>query len=307
MTSSIEFPDESPSQLLEDKICIVAGGGRGIGKATAFYLADAGATVVVNDLGTDPEGTEHSDEPATQVVEAIRERGGTAQAHFGDITSLEYTEQLIEDTVDQYGRVDGIINYAGVLADTILYKMSGDQWDRVIDVHLRGHFSLLRNVAAHWRERAGDGQLDTQRSFVTVTSRSALGNPGQANYAAAKSGIMGLTWTAAAELKRLNVRVNSLMPTAYTRMIEEIPEEKRPFSSDEMPPEKVAPIAAYLMSDEAEDINGCIVRAAGDAIGLVSEPSIDRLAYQNGGWTLDDIADRFRESVGSDVSLDRTQ
>jgi NAD(P)-dependent dehydrogenase (short-subunit alcohol dehydrogenase family) len=183
--------------------------------------------------------------------------------------------------------------------------MSGEQWDKVIDVHLRGHFALLRNLASHWRERDKEEGLNSQRSFLALTSRSALGNPGQANYAAAKSGVMGLTWTAAQELSRYNVRVNALMPTAYTRLIEEIPEEKRPFTRDEMPPEKVAPVAGYLLSDAAEDINGCIVRSAGDEVGLVSDPSIVRVMFKESGWTVDDLDERFRETVGKDFRLDK--
>jgi NAD(P)-dependent dehydrogenase (short-subunit alcohol dehydrogenase family) len=293
--------------MLEDNVCIVAGGANGLGEATARHLGEQGATVVVNDLGTDPTGETASEEPAQVVADAIEAEGGTAMAHFGDVTDLDYTEELVADTVEAYGRVDGLVNFAGILSDDLLVNMDGDQWDRVVDVHLRGHFALLRNLAAHWRERAKaqDG-LDSQRSFLALTSRSALGNPGQANYSAAKAGVMGLTWTASRELARYDVRVNALMPTAFTRLIEEIPEGKRPFTRDEMPPEKVAPVVGYLLGDAAEDINGCIVRSAGDEVGLVSEPTIDRQAFREGGWTVESLADRFRETVGQDVDLDRT-
>jgi NAD(P)-dependent dehydrogenase (short-subunit alcohol dehydrogenase family) len=295
--------------MLDDKVCIVTGGANGLGEAAARHLGERGATVVVNDLGTDPTGDTASEEPAQEVADAIESDGGTAMAHFGDVTDLSYTEQLVEDTVETYGRVDGAVNFAGILDDDFVFNMSGDQWDRVVNVHLRGHFALLRNLASHWRDRAKaqDDGLDSQRSFLALTSRSALGNPGQANYAAAKSGVMGLTWTTAQELARYNVRVNALMPTAFTRLIEEIPEEKRPFTRDEMPPEKVAPVVGYLLSDEAEDINGCIVRSAGDEVGLVSEPSIDRQAFKDGGWTIESLADRFRATVGQDVDLNRTE
>lgn len=213
-------------------------------------------------------------------------------AHFGDVTDLSYTEQLVEDTAMEYGRIDGGVNFAGILDDDMIYNMSGDQWDKVVDVHLRSHFALLRNLAVHWRERAKEREgLDSQRSSLALTSRSALGNPGQANYAAAKSGVMGLTWTTARELARYDVRVNALMPTAYTRLIEEIPEEKRPFTKEEMPPEKVAPVVGYLLSDEAEDITGCVVQSAGDEVGLVSDPSIDRVAFREGGWTVEELDD----------------
>jgi NAD(P)-dependent dehydrogenase (short-subunit alcohol dehydrogenase family) len=293
--------------MLDRKVCVVAGGGHGLGEATAIHLGELGATVVINDLGTGPSGESRDEEPAAKVAAKVEAAGGNAMAHFGDVTSLEYTQELIEDTVDEFGRIDGIANFAGILNDSFTHSMSGDEWDSVINVHLRGHFALLRNAAAHWRQKSKEEGLDSQRSFLAMTSRSALGNPGQINYSAAKSGVMGMTWTAAQEFSRYNARMNALMPTAFTRLIEEIPEEQRPFTEEEMPPEKVAPMVGYMMSDAAEDINGCILRAAGDAIGLVSEPSIDRLAFQEGGWTAEDIADRFRETVGNDVNLDRTQ
>lgn len=297
MSESFDFPDDTLPSALEDKVIIVAGGGRGIGKATAVYLADAGAAVVVNRVSENPE-----------VVEIIRDRGGTAMAHYGDVSSLEYTDELIADTVDEFGRLDGIINFAGILRDTYLTDMSGEEWDQVIDVHLRGHFSLLRNAAQYWRDQADSGDLETQRSFVTVTSRQAFGSVGQLNYATAKAGILGMTRTAAAELSRYNIRVNSLMPLAFTEMIAQIPEEKRPegWTRERMPPGKVAPVAAYLLSDEARDINGCIVRSHADMVGLVSEPEINPVAFQNGGWTFDDLSERFRETLGSECSLNRT-
>lgn len=292
--------------MLSDKVCIVAGGGRGIGEAVAVELGREGATVVVNDLGSSVHGEGESQEPAEQTVAAVEEAGGEGMAHFGDIASLDYTEKLVEDTVAEYGRVDGAVNFAGILRDSISYKMSGEEWDQVIRVHLRGHFSLLRNVTAHWRERSRDRGLESQRSFLGVASRSALGSPGQANYSAAKAGIMGLTRTAARELARFNVRVNAFMPTAYTRMIDEIPEEKRPFTREEMPPEKVGPMVAYLMSDSAEDITGMTVRAAGDGIGLVSDPEIHRLGFQDGGWSAEDIDEKFRSTVAQGIDLDRS-
>lgn len=292
--------------MLSDKIYIVAGGGHGLGEKTAVELGSHGATVVINDLGTDVHGDGKSTSPAQETVNAVKEAGGGGMAHFGDVSSLEYTESLVADTVDEYGRVDGLANFAGILQDAISYKMTGDEWDDVIEVHLRGHFSLLRNVAAHWRERAEDSELDSQRSFVGTTSRAALGNVGQVNYSSAKAGVLGLTRSAAQELARFDVRVNALMPTAYTRMIDEIPEEHRPFTREEMPPEKVTPMVAYLLSDEAENITGCTIRAAGDGIGVVSNPEITRIGYQKDGWTLEDIAERFRDPIASDVKLDRS-
>jgi NAD(P)-dependent dehydrogenase (short-subunit alcohol dehydrogenase family) len=294
--------------MLDDTVCIVAGAGRGIGRAVAVELGSHGATVVVNDLGTSLTGEGADEEPARETIRAVRDAGGEGMAHFGDVTAPGYTEALVEDTVAEYGRVDAVANFAGMLRDDLVYKMDVDDWDAVIELHLRGHFTLLRSAAAHWREmaREQDDHLETQRSFLGTTSRAALGNVGQANYAAAKAGVMGLTRTAARELGRYNIRVNALMPTAFTRMVEQVPEEHRGFDESEMPPEKVAPMVAYLVSEAAEGITGCAIRAAGDAIGVVSDPEITHLGYREGGWTLDSIAERFREEVADGVDLDRS-
>jgi NAD(P)-dependent dehydrogenase (short-subunit alcohol dehydrogenase family) len=291
--------------MLDDKVCIVAGGGRGLGEEAAVELGRQGATVVVNDLGASVSGEGESAEPAEETAERVRATGGEATVHFGDVSDLDYTEELVADTVEEHGRLDGVMNFAGILRDAISYKMSGDEWDAVINVHLRGHFALLRNAGAHWREAYEEGEegFDSQRSFLGVTSRSALGNPGQMNYSAAKAGVLGLTRTASRELLRYDVRVNALMPTAYTRMIEEIPGPD-PFSEEELPPEKVAPMAAFAMSDAAEDVTGVTLRAAGDQIGVVSDPEIVRTGVMDGGWTTEAIAEQFR-SVAAGVDLNK--
>jgi NAD(P)-dependent dehydrogenase (short-subunit alcohol dehydrogenase family) len=297
MTDSFDFPDAPDPAALADRVFVVAGGASGIGQATAAYLADAGAAVVVNDVAENEA-----------VVESVRDRGGTAIGHFGDVTSLSYTESLVADTVAEFGRLDGVANFAGVLRDTYLTEMSGEEWDQVVDVHLRGHFSLLRNAARHWRDRAETDPPESQRSFLTVTSRQALGAVGQANYAAAKAGILGLTWTAAAELARYDVRVNALMPLAFTDMIASIPEAQRPedWTRERMPPGKVAPVSAYLLSDEAAAVSGCVVRSHADMVGLVSSPEITPVAFREGGWTLEGLAEQFEDTLGSEASLDRT-
>jgi len=292
---------------LSEKVVIVTGAGHGIGEAAARELATHGATIVVNDLGTAAEGGGTDEEPAQQTAQQILDEGGEAMAHFGDVSSLDYTQRLVDDTLEKYGRIDGVANFAGIMNDAMCYRLSEEQWDDVIRVHMRGHFALLRKVAAHWRELAADNDdwLDSQRSFLCVSSRSALGVVGQVHYSAAKSGVLGLTRTAARELARFNIRVNALMPSAYTRMVELIPEKVRPFG-EEMSTEKIAPMAAYLMSDHAEDIMGCTIRAAGDQIGIVSDPEVRHVGYKDGGWSLDGIADRFREDVAGDVELNKT-
>ncbi|MFB6172814.1 MAG: SDR family oxidoreductase [Haloarculaceae archaeon] len=291
--------------MLDDTVCIVAGGGRGLGEAAAVELGEQGATVVVNDLGAGVDGAGADETPARETAARIRDAGGEASVHVGDVTDLDYTADLVADTVADHGRLDGVVNFAGILRDAISYKMTGEEWDAVVDVHLRGHFSLLRSAGAHWRAAHDEAEagFDRQRSFLAVTSRSALGNPGQANYSAAKAGVLGLTRTAARELHRLDVRVNALMPTAYTRMIEEIPGED-PFDEEEMPPEKVAPMVAYAMSDAATDVTGVTFRAAGDEIGVVSDPEVIRTGVMTDGWTAEAIAEHFR-SVAAGVDLNR--
>lgn len=284
--------------MFEDSVYIVTGGGRGLGEATAIELGRHGATVVVNDLGVSLEGEDSDDEPARDTADRVREVGGEAMAHFGDVSELDYTETLVTETVDEFGRVDGVVNFAGILRDSISYKMTGEEFDSVVNVHLRGHFSMLRNVAAHWREEArdNDDELDSQRSFVSVTSRAALGSIGQINYSSAKAGVLGLTRSAAQELSRYNVRANALMPIGYTRMVESMPHE--PFSEEDMPPETVAATAAFLLSDEAEGLNGLTVRAEGDQIGIISDPEFTRTGFRDDGWTTEAVAERFRSIAG---------
>lgn len=291
------------ASMLENGVYIVAGGGHGIGKETAIQLAEKGATVVVNDLGTSLEGESESAEPAKEVATHIRESGGEAIAHFGDISSVDYTDRLVAEISDEYGRIDGAVNFAGILRDKLLANMSPDEWDQVIQVHLRGHFALLHSLAAHWVKTADDAPQ--QRSFLSVSSESAFGHAGQANYAAAKAGILGLTRTAARELHNVDVRVNALMPRAFTRMVESIPEEHQP-DEDEVPdPTDIPPMVVYLMSDDAKDVTGCTVLMTGDKFGLVSDPEITTVAYSENNWSAEDISTSFHRAFERE-SLTRT-
>ena len=287
---------------LSGRVCIVTGGGRGLGAATATELAARGATVVVNDLGADDED---GGGPAADVVADIRGQGGEASAHLGDVSDLDYAASLVEDAVADHGRLDSVVNFAGILRDSYLTNMTEAEWDDVIRVHLKGHFALLRAAARHWREEAGDESLDPQRSFLAVTSRSALGNVGQLNYSTAKAGVLGFTRTASTELHSTGVRVNALMPSAFTRMTESIPEEHRPYTREEMPPEKVATTVAFLASDAATDVTGVTVYSGGDRVAVYSDPEPVRAGVRPGGWTPDELAESF-ETIAEGVELTRT-
>jgi NAD(P)-dependent dehydrogenase (short-subunit alcohol dehydrogenase family) len=286
---------------IDEDIYVIAGAGRGIGRAVAVELGKYGATVVVNDLGTGVKGEGESEEPAEETAATIRENGGEAIAHFGDVADLEYTQRLVDDTLEAYGRIDGVANFAGILRSAPIEEMSGRQWDEVVRVHLRGHFALLRNVAAHWIDRP-DAE---DRSFLGVSSQSSLGHHDQANYAAAKAGILGLVRTAANELYPHGIRVNALFPSGYTRMVRDLPEADRPFG-EEVDPEKVAPMVGYLLSDAGSDVTGCTVRAGGDEIGYVTDPELARVGYRDGGWTFEAVCERF-PTITDGIDLERPE
>ncbi|WP_251329711.1 SDR family NAD(P)-dependent oxidoreductase [Haloplanus pelagicus] len=285
--------------MLSDSVLILTGAGRGIGRAVAIELAGEGATVVVNDLGTSVDGEGTAADPATETAAAIEEAGGTATAHVGDVTDPTYTESLLADTVDAHGRIDGVANFAGIVDPAPIHEMSVDQWERVLDVHLRGHFCLLKSAARQWI----DTETDRQRSFLCVSSQSSLGHSAMANYAAAKAGILGLMRTAANELVEHGVRVNALFPSATTRISDALTDDAY---RDPVPPERVAPMVAYLLSDAAADVTGCTLRAGGEEIGFVSDPEMSRLAYREGGWTTATVAEQFPDSITAGIDLDRS-
>ena len=315
--------------MVDGTVCIVAGGGNGLGRAAAHELASHGARVVVNDLGCEVDGTGSDASIAEDVASEIRDRGGAATAHHGDVSDFEYAERLIADTVDAHGRVDFVCNFAGILRDGISYKLTAEDWREVIETNLTGQFAPLRAVAKHWREASerrdadgrdsedgdadgsngedGDGGFDRQRSYLAVSAGAARGSLGQANYAAAKAGILGMVRSVSNELVRSNVRVNALVPNGYTRMTETVPEKHRPYTESEMPPEKVAPLVAYLASEAAEDITGCTLYAGGDRVGVFSDPATEAVGVSPDGWTLESLSEHFRENVARDVELSRTE
>lgn len=286
--------------MLSDKVILLTGSGRGIGRAVAIELAESGATVIVNDLGTDVHGEGRSSDPAEDTVAEIRQRGGTGMAHVGDVTSVPYVEDLVTESLAEYNRIDGVANFAGITRSAPIHEMDPDEWDAVIDVHLRGHFALLRTLAANWVER---GDTD-QRSFLAVSSQSALGQRKQSNYSAAKAGILGLVRTTASELYPHDIRVNALFPSGYTRMVRNLPDDDQPFGS-EVDPAKVAPMVGYVLSDLAEEVTGCTLRAGADEIALVSNPDITRHGFSKEGWSMEEVAEEFPTRIAGDAALTR--
>src|SRR5256885_5759695 len=235
---------------LSGKVAIVTGAGRGIGRSHAFALAAAGAKVVVNDLGAGVAGEGSDAGPAEQVVEEIRAAGGEASTNGANVADFAGAERLVQQAIDEFGRLDILVNNAGILRDRMLVNMTEDEWDAVIAVHLKGHFAPTRHAAAYWRERSKAGDDVKGRVINTSSPSGVFGNVGQANYGAAKSGIAGFTLIVAQELQRYGVTVNCLAPNARTRMTEDTFEMGAPpEGSDPLTPPNMSPLVVPLSPD----------------------------------------------------------
>src|SRR4051794_6679244 len=249
---------------LDGRVAIVTGAGRGIGRSVAMLLASEGASVVVNDLGASVDGSGQDTGPAHDVVAEIAEAGGKAVANGADISDFAAAENLIESAIEQFGRLDILVNVAGILRDRMVFNMAEQEWDDVIRVHLKGTFNTTKFAAAHWRSLHEE---NAQNRIINFTSVSGLhGAPGQPNYAAAKMGIVGLTYSSANALGKYGVTVNAISPGAATRMTASVPEERRraaaPAGSDERSPDNVAPVVAYLASEQSGWLTGRIIHSS---------------------------------------------
>ena len=295
------------ADIVKGKTAIVTGAGRGIGRGIAMLFAREGARVVVCDIGASLQGEGNDAGPAQETVAAIKKAGGEAIASTLSITEPKNAEAIVKSALDAFGRVDILVNNAGILRDVIFHKMSWSDWSDVIGVHLNGSFNMSRAVAPLFREQ-GSG------SFVHMTSTSGLvGNFGQANYMAAKLGIMGLSRGIALDMARFNVRSNCIAPFAFTRMIESIPtqsdqDKKRIEAFQRMTPEKIAPLAVYLGSDAAADITGQIFSVRNNEIYLFNQPRPIKTILCAEGWTPEQLATELKPALAASfTALERSE
>ena len=255
--------------IVEDRVCIVTGAGRGIGREHALMLASEGAKVVVNDLGGDLDGSGGSTGPAHDVVEEIRAAGGNAVANGDDVSSWAGAENLIGHAVEEYGTLDVVVNNAGILRDRMLTNMTEAEWDAVIAVHLKGTAGPSHHAAAYWRRKVKEGQAVDGRIINTSSPSGIYGNVGQTNYGAAKAGIAAFTIIAAKELARYGVTVNAVAPAALTRMTENLGMGKADdMTKAMMSPRWIAPIVTWLASAESADVTGRVFDVTGQALSV---------------------------------------
>jgi NAD(P)-dependent dehydrogenase (short-subunit alcohol dehydrogenase family) len=275
--------------MLKDKVVIVTGSGRGIGRDIAMMMAAHGAKVVVNDPGVSASGEGQDAGPAAQVVDEIRKAGGTAVANTDSVAEWESANRIVKTAVDAFGTVHAVVNNAGILRDRIFHNMSVDEWKAVIDVHLNGSFYMAKAVAAIFKS-------EERGAFVHMTSTSGLiGNFGQANYAAAKLGIVGLSKSIALDMARFKVRSNCISPFAWSRLIGTIPsdtpeQQARLARMQAMETAKIAPLAVYLCSDQAERVSGQIFAVRANEIFLMGQSRPIRSVHRGEGWTPETVA-----------------
>ena len=293
--------------MLEGKAVLVTGAGGGIGRDFALAMAAAGAKVLVNDLGTSVKGEGASAGPAQKVADEIRAAGGTAAANTDSVADWTSANRIVQAALDAFGRLDAVVNNAGILRDRFFFNMSIEEWREVIDVHLNGSFYVARGAAPHFKAQQSG-------SYIHMTSTSGLvGNLGQANYAAAKLGIVGLSKSIALDMAKYRVRSNCIAPFAWSRMIGSIPTETpdqqaRVEKLKSMETAKIAPLAVYLASEAARDVSGQIFAVRANEIYLISQNRPLRSVHRDGGWTPETVASHAIPALRAHFyALDRSQ
>ena len=289
--------------MLDGKVAIVTGAGRGIGRGVALALAEAGASVVVDDLGVNVDGSNANQGPADEVVAEIEKTGGKAVACFESVSTMEGGEKIIQTALDKFGKLDILATPAGILRDRMVFNMAEEEWDAVILTHLKGHFTMIKPASVIFRQ---------QRSgrIITFTSGAGLsGNTGQANYSAAKGGIAGLTRTVALDLGRYGVTVNCIAPAAMTRMTQSVPDSAREKRQQQGLAQRsqtmrmlgdaddIAPMVVYLASEDAWWINGHVFMVSGGTIGWYPIPAPEKRMEKEGRWDPAEIAEKIRPAL----------
>ena len=274
---------------LKDRVAIITGAGRGLGREHALLFAAEGAKVVVNDLGGGTDGSGADATPAQQVVDEIKAAGGEAVANYDDVSSWEGAERMVKQAVDTYGDLHVLVNNAGILRDRMLANMSEAEWDSIMQVHLRGHFCPSRHAAAYWREQSKEGK-DAKRAIINTSSTSGLfGNVGQTNYGAAKTGIATFSIIADQELERYGVRVNAIAPAAATRLTAQVGAETPPEDVwTPMHPGNVSPFVAYLATEDCP-IHGRVFFVVGGDVHLFQPFAIVDAVKKDGKWTVEEL------------------
>ena len=279
------------SGFLAGKVIAVTGAGRGIGRAVAMACAAEGASVIVNDYGVAIDGQEPSSEVAEAVVAEISAAGGTALAMADNIATMAAGERLVSTAVETFGRIDGVVTVAGILRERMLFNMSEAEWDGVIETHLKGTFTVFRAAAAVMRKQEGGGSLVAFSSGVGM-----WGSISQANYAAAKGGVVALVRSAALGLEKYGINANAIAPVASTRMQANVPGG----TAETGEPEDVAPMVVYLLSDAARTVTGQTYTVVGGKVALWSQPREIREIVKDGRWTPEELAARLPGEVGID-------
>ena len=287
--------------VLDGRVAIVTGGGRGIGASISKLFAAEGASVVINDLGANTDGTGGDTGPAQTLAAEIVASGGKAIGNGGDIADTETGEELVQTAVSEFGKLDIVINVAGILRDRMIFNLSPEDWDAVIRVHMRGTYSTVRPASAYWREQRNP---EGHYRVVNFTSVSGLhGAAGQPNYAAAKMGIVGLTWSLSNALGRYGVTANAISPGAATRLTDTVPEDRRRAGSTdsaeaptERSPDNIAPIVLFMASEQSDWLTGRTIHSAGYRLSLYNNPEPIAHVTSDGPWDYADMASKVEST-----------